>query len=568
MTNRELQFLDCMKKLCRSTEEIEAVRCKIEKRPEKLYRYRRLGTSEQLGYVLNEIKNGEIFMQVNSKLNDPMDMFFNISRLDMGYMFNLATKNFNFDFLKQEGLNELEIEKVRNSDMPFQEIMQILQIKGSKLDFEELFSSELTDNLCKNINSMYETVKVACFTDTYTNLSMWYNYANNYSGVCFEYDKFNTEVSDEPLPVIYADNMPNVNNLLIPEVYNLEANADSDFENVISLFQQMIYFKTNDWKYEGEWRLCNKLTPESFGFEEFEEEKERRELAIETYCENHPSARLACLLGNMPSELLQELYMIYVEYNDKRMENFLAKPKEGSPAYIGRPSKIYLGDKIFDVDREIIVMVADSLNIPVDVMKVADDGYRPVKYQDFLVEHDTKKAEELAKQAKEHNDKREFEKALRICEKSNGLTTHKCSKLYYNYFKSLFCLEQYEKALDVINRAIETFPNDPNLLNNAGATLRALKCFPAAIEKYNTAIEMYPLIPLVHINLAICYIHIGEYDKAIETLHNSKSKRFLHEHKNFDDELRTHADFNETLKQFPDFKEQLKQHPDLYVWDE
>jgi tetratricopeptide (TPR) repeat protein len=575
MTIREQQFIDYMKKLQRPKEEIEFAVSKIKNPPTKLYRYRKL---DNINRVCGEIE-GNIFLQVNKYLNDPMDMYFALRKLDLENIFNDFVKScfLDVEVLKQDGLSEIEIGKVLGSNNPFQELIKITQNPISLTYAEELFNLQV-DEISKNFNGMYNSVRVACFTSTNTNTPMWYNYTNDYRGVCFEYDfsdlskyiRNESKDCDALFPVIYTDNMPTINNLLIPEVHNWNDIVNSNFMNGSYLFQQMVYFKTKDWSYEREWRLCNKST-DGLGFElpkeeMFEDDEQKQvELAIDEYYEKHP---IELFNNDMPEELLKEIAIICTKYNDKRMEKFLAKQKSGSPTTICSPSKIYLGHKISHHDSKKIVESADALKIPVYIMQVTNGGYEPLPYKDFLIARYTKTAKRHAECAKKKNDKREFRVALRICERADKLKSHKCDLLYQNQFISLYSLNKYEEAFSAIIKAIDINPKDPQYYNNAGAALRALERFPEAIDKYKKSIDIYPLAPKTHINLAVCYIHIGEYDKAINALKICKSQRIPPRYGSFNEELLSHKDFKATLEKFSDFKKQLKQHPDLYVWND
>jgi len=564
--NSKEQFIENMRKLKRPADEIKSTEEKLEKGHPTLYRYRAINNKEHFDkYRASELR-GNIFLQVNKELNDPMDMFFAIGDIEVfekERLFNSLMKHalvtFGTAYLKNDGLTDDEIGKLMNSDTPYQELKKILQNTGS-FDYTQGFEKSLVKVLEK-WNSVFQDVKVACFTDTDTNTSMWVNYADNYNGICLEYDTVslnhtNNQIEVFPYiaPVVYTDDLPSMYDLF---------GGISDFnldEEVRHLMQQMVFFKTNDWSYEKEWRISSSITHETMGANLYPEE----EVEIERLF----SVSNKTFLNNelLPQDIGGELHKISMKYSKKRENDFLNRVNKGVTIFIGKPSKIYLGHKLAESEpnylSDIIRIANEEPKTKIYVMQVVNGKYSPIAYEDFLVKKHTKKANELAKKMESLRVKRKFKKALNIYKKATKITPHRSYLLFSECFQCNYYLKRYDVAYEMICKVIAIEPNNPIYHNNLGACLRKLEQYSEAVDVYNRAISMFTLIPLFYINLTVCYVYLGEYDNALEVIKKAKLTRFYKS--SFDEELRKHEDFNSTIKAFPEFKALLEKHLGLY----
>ena len=77
-------------------------------------------------------------------------------------------------------------------------------------------------------------------------------------------------------------------------------------------------------------------------------------------------------------------------------------------------------------------------------------------------------------------------------------------------------LNQYEKALEVMNKCLSIFPNFDRVLKNRGDLLVVFyKKYAEALPDYNKAIELNP-IGNYYVSRAICYLNMGNPQKAKE----------------------------------------------------
>lgn len=99
---------------------------------------------------------------------------------------------------------------------------------------------------------MTHVIRVACFTTSPTNFSMWANYAKHFgangnsidhAGVCIEYRCHESWRGAALHPVVYSDEVPVINPV------GLEEEA----------FAKIIYMKSREWRAEEEWRISSVL---------------------------------------------------------------------------------------------------------------------------------------------------------------------------------------------------------------------------------------------------------------------------------------------------------------------
>ena len=76
---------------------------------------------------------------------------------------------------------------------------------------------------------------------------MWAHYANNYKGMCVEYEllQISEQLKFSPIPVIYANEKISLNSLI----------SENLGRDTMRLFVESITTKSPEWSYEKEWRI-------------------------------------------------------------------------------------------------------------------------------------------------------------------------------------------------------------------------------------------------------------------------------------------------------------------------
>lgn len=228
-----------------------AIKLKNNNIPTKLYRYRNFD-DENKKYRYQEICEGKLFLNPPKKLNDPFDSG------------TLLSSNIPIDYIPNKEdyvngfrniLSDIDIQQVLESDNWFDVLMS--KINSYYADIQEDAAKEFKNiplYCAQNANQftryfIQDYVKIACFTETSTNLPMWTLYAKEHTGICLEYDVKQFEDIDKLLPVFYCDILPDGAKIVI----------NNQFGQYLNLSLASIQ-KHNDWRYENEWRLIYKTS--------------------------------------------------------------------------------------------------------------------------------------------------------------------------------------------------------------------------------------------------------------------------------------------------------------------
>jgi hypothetical protein len=161
--------------------------------PRCLYRYRKL-SDDRLDQELDAIKNKYLWCAKFTKMNDPMEGFF-------------------------------------------------LRATESTEVSDDYGYREAAKQICSD---MADKVGIASFCDTYENELMWAHYAENYTGMCIEY---NTDAlvaglpEDVSLVRLDYDDLP-------PKIL-----GKKDYEAIKAILSQ----KKGSWAYEREWRVIRPM---------------------------------------------------------------------------------------------------------------------------------------------------------------------------------------------------------------------------------------------------------------------------------------------------------------------
>lgn len=134
---------------------------------------------------------------------------------------------------------------------------------GNMNDVFEGLSCEITDDVIKGIEDLRDIAYLKSFCEDKNNLLMWAHYAQNYSGMCVEYDfsMLSEELLFHLFPIYYSSKRLISRNLeyVIAEHKDLKKMNEEDcypndcdfIKDIMSLFLA----KSNTWAYEKEWRI-------------------------------------------------------------------------------------------------------------------------------------------------------------------------------------------------------------------------------------------------------------------------------------------------------------------------
>lgn len=154
-----------------------------------------------------------------------------------------------FEFLPYEDFLDPDISPETNAQFLLpKEIYKTLQREGINIDDKkhmEYFNEQtllFTSIWQRDLFGMYDKEGVFCLSEDWDNIVMWAHYASDHAGCCVGFDtshSFFREAEILPLSQVRYTNMrPKF------EV------SDPDF------LRSLILTKSEDWKYEKEWRMC------------------------------------------------------------------------------------------------------------------------------------------------------------------------------------------------------------------------------------------------------------------------------------------------------------------------
>lgn len=186
----------------------EANRLKQQNIPKSLFKYQPIRD-----YNIETLGSNELWFSKANALNDPFDCkatYYNINTLT--------------DYLK---------DKVPSS---------VIKELGSIENF-----------INDGIEHLRSSVRLTCFTESFTNMPMWAHYGDNHQGVCIEYDfsqlPVENDFSKHLYPVGYESNRYDITNLLRMLF------TEDQLDPRINLLFFIMLMKHKSWAYEKEWRI-------------------------------------------------------------------------------------------------------------------------------------------------------------------------------------------------------------------------------------------------------------------------------------------------------------------------
>ena len=181
-----------------------------------LYRYKKLNE-----YAQKEVEEQSIFMNIPSNFDDLFDSNFVVD-------IEVPDSDFACHF------NAIYFSKYVDE----KKHMQFL--KGGTNGWDRYFE-QLNNEVDKRI-------RVSSLSEEYTNIPLWYYYANQHEGICIEYSLKeivkNLRENEYIMPVIYTDNYFKFN----------PARVRTSGERKMSI-QSNVLVKHESWKFEKEWRI-------------------------------------------------------------------------------------------------------------------------------------------------------------------------------------------------------------------------------------------------------------------------------------------------------------------------
>jgi len=258
----------------------KAINLKYENTPSSLYRYRSFNR-----HSLDLLKTDKIKLSRPTDFNDPFDCGLKMAAKDLpeDYIKEFVVP-YTFNDLKQNyGISNKNYGKlIRSKNIVHDLAKFIVKTKMPNISLKErnkIIEEEKKSFIEGFLDPKFkEKIHVACFSETYESNLMWSHYANDHKGFCVEYNFKELGIEDPVtrfiFPVLYQKNIFDLKNYLpdsnkefdnvlrsymdnikeedILNGIKLPRSVDKRFNNMLVFYNALI--KSEDWKYEKEWR--------------------------------------------------------------------------------------------------------------------------------------------------------------------------------------------------------------------------------------------------------------------------------------------------------------------------
>lgn len=244
--------------------------------------------------------------------------------MEMLYKYYSNESKYAFENIEEEVICFTPIESLND---PFEGISEYTyQITPEEKEYWNLVSKNTPDLLSKQMSDdIHDLVnfnyRIFSSSKDYDNPLLWAHYANSHKGFCIGYNKSDIEnLSYKVSDINYSKKIPTFD------------------EIKEETFEELLYTKSDEWKYENECRALYKL-----------KSKDVEHLPPEIYYnkQEHSNNYIYIIHGNFKMPICETL---------SSLKYFCCKCK---------PVIIYLGMQIKEEDRNRLIKIADKLNIEV-----------------------------------------------------------------------------------------------------------------------------------------------------------------------------------------------------------
>jgi len=209
--------------------------------PTQLFRYRPLNA-----YTLLELANETVYIQSPLNFNDPYDSWTKFSAM-AGIRDNSSKKIFKDALLPHYPENQLD--EIFKSPDWFENLYELV-FQSTGIDVLNVALQPTLEALNqKAATTGQQIMKVCCFTEVNNSLAMWAHYADEYAGICVEYDMTRFQCEDiqrtRMFPVFYDAELADYTDYFL----------NNSFSPKKDIFLEGSLHKLSEWSYEREWRF-------------------------------------------------------------------------------------------------------------------------------------------------------------------------------------------------------------------------------------------------------------------------------------------------------------------------
>ena len=257
--------------------------------PTHLYRYRGIKSDTDFKRLIEFLDTNELYCSKHSGLNDPFDLrspltdgslrFLNKDTMNATKIIfvvfiivmmtdihkkedaesAVATVKTIFDDMGAKGIDIKQtlkeifsvVEEYGDEEPPESEYLRIYSLLEQNKSFDGALTEHYFKETYNTILEALDDIGVACFSESSTNMPMWWHYADERKGICLEFDikEFHAPIPEVYLmPVNYTDNLPDLTSSILEKSEKL---------NMQYALLHVCMHKQLSWNYEREWRVIN-----------------------------------------------------------------------------------------------------------------------------------------------------------------------------------------------------------------------------------------------------------------------------------------------------------------------
>lgn len=204
---------------------------------------------------------------------------------------------------------------------------------GKMNDIFEGLSTFIDSNTRDNLDKTFDLMYMKSFSESFDNLRMWGLYADNYAGICVEYDlrdmNMHTDYYWHLYPVIYKEeryDTVGVHYFTIDDLNNYKHNRQICDAGFLSDVNSLFLVKSQNWEYEQEWRI---LVPYLYMHERWHEggvlsnDEDERMYSINSQTIDFPYVSKVYMGPRIPE--MQKEHLIEI-CRKKQIEIYMTKP--------------------------------------------------------------------------------------------------------------------------------------------------------------------------------------------------------------------------------------------------
>ena len=182
-------------------------------------------------------------------------------KIDSFFKYSRFNKEYTKDIIEKGIFHLSPLDKMNDpAEFSYKEMNSLKKRKQPQFDISNLETAAQKELLAYFNNEMYDeaynllkkNTLICSLTTDCLNPTMWAHYADNYKGICIEYDslKLLNNTAGKLGPIIYRE-----------EALDIDA---TDYISFLKSIRKVSFSKKNSWSYENEWRVSKTVIDKNY----------------------------------------------------------------------------------------------------------------------------------------------------------------------------------------------------------------------------------------------------------------------------------------------------------------